>query len=1205
MLKYYLCLYLLLYLVQTFAQNSLIAKHGFEETGDTWPIEIISTPPCTEQDDSWNYHTILGNILPIEGNYFWGIQDLNGNCGSSGFEYIEFATFNIADFRNVTLSFDVMVQGYDNGDDMKYELWLDGDSQGEVLFIDGQNDFSYDQWTKVSIEIPNAISMVKLRISIKQNGSDNAGLDNIRLEGEPISPCSELMISEYLEGSSSTSHRNNYIELYNPSDQSLDLSVYQLVKFTGKNLQSSSSLQLTGSLEPRASFLVKDNTENLSILANLSTNSSVMDYNGDDKIALQKNEKIIDVVGLIGDSINFGKDVTLRRRSQVKNPNNEYNFEEWDRYGFEDIIDLGAHASYCQGNLPEIELYGKGKDIFDGSTSTSLTNNSYFDAWPVAKDTLIQRSFTIKNTGNKNLDIDQILISGSGADQFSTDFDGIQSIPPNDSLQFTIDYRPNLNGIHTARLEIINSDPSENPFEFMIQGEGTGPSNHPLIISQYYEGNANNKWIEITNISSKTIPENSYYLALYRNDDTQHPIGIKPSSKKLIPSIAPGQSIKYAASLNVTAPAYAIDGNEIKTAVCNFTGDDILVISTSDTESCWAERTDIIGYSGNWGANLSMVRKYGCDATSANTGFQESDWLIISIDAIDLAEQDSNLSIGVHNSGSTSWRAGSWTNGKPDTRRKAIIESDYSTDIHGDLFTCTMQILKGASFFVKDSNHVTIQKDLMVEGSLDISQEGSLVIVDDHGAMDNPGSIAIHKTTTELKPYDYTYWSSPVQNAQLESVFWNSPKTSFYFFSTRDFEDLDNDGLDDNDNAWVRASGTMKVGRGYTSMAPDPAPFNKVQDVTFNGLVNNGVIEIPVYAQAESIPEQHYWNLIGNPYPSAIDAELLLNHPVNKGLLSGTLYFWTHSTPLAIEDSNGIRRYTSDDYAMYTVGTGGVKANPEGKEPTQFISSCQGFFVDALKEGLLIFNNGMRTNTHNDQFFKSNKSKDIANKKKIWLNLTNNEGAFSQILIGFIEGATNEFDINFDGPRIDIQNPVNFYSLSDEKPYAIQGLPEFQGNEKIQLGLHSRILEETLLTISIDHTKGDFADTGIILHDKLLNINHNLLVSPYSFILTEPIRVNQRFELHFEPMQHLNPTLTQEPTKIIWQLFDEMLSVNTNNNDTIRRLEIFDLNGRKLKDHQGHSNSIKINWIGFPSRAIYVLRVRLKDSRTIVTKIIP
>lgn len=1205
MLKYYISLYLLLYLIQTFAQNTLIAKHGFEESGDTWPVETISTPPCTELDDTWNYHRVLGNIQPIEGNYFWGIQDLNGNCGSSDFEYIEFTSYPIGDFRNVTLSFEVMVQGYDNGDDMKYELWLDGESQGEVLFIDGQNDFSHEQWTTVGIEIPNATSLIKLRISVKQNGSDLAGLDNIRLEGTPISPCSELLISEYLEGGSSTSHRNNYIELYNPSDQSIDLSLYELVKYTGKNVQSSSRLQLSGSLEPWDSFLVKDNTENLSISADLSTNSAVMDYNGDDKIALQKNELIVDIVGQIGDSINFGKNLTFRRKSQVKTPNNEFNPDEWEQYGFEDTDDLGAHSSYCQGDLPEIELYGNGKSIFDGNSSTSLVNNSYFGAWPTVKDTLIQRSFTIKNSGNKTLDIDQILISGHSAFHFSTNFKGTKSISPMDSLEFTVNYRPNLTGLHTARLEIINTDPSENPFEFIIQGEGTGPTSHPLIISQYYEGESNNKWIEITNISEQYSPENTYFLALFRNEDTQHPIGIKPSSKTLIPAIAPGQSIKYSASLNVTEPTYAIDGNEIKTSVCNFTGDDILVISTSDTETCWAERTDIIGSSGIWGSNLSMVRKYGCDASTTNTGFHQSDWLVFPNDVINYAESDSNLRIGIHNSGSTSWRDESWTNGKPDAHRKAIIESNYFSVIHGSIEACALHILPDIKLSVSASDHIRIQKDLLVEGTLEIGHEGSLIMVDDYGTIVNNGDILIHKTTTELNPKDYTYWSSPIENASLETVFWKSPKNSFYFFSTKDFEDLNNDGLDDNNNAWVRASGAMQVGRGYTSMAPDITPFSNVQTVTFNGLINNGVIEIPVYAQDQSIPEQHHWNLIGNPYPSAIDAELLINHPANEGLLSGTFYFWTHSTPAAVQESLSERSYTSDDYAMYTVGTGGVKANPNGIEPTQYISSCQGFFVEGLKEGLLTFKNEMRTVDHNDNFFKSKKTKESVNENKIWLNLTNDQGAFSQILIGFIEGATTSFDKNFDGYRIDTQNPINFYSLGDDEPFAIQGLPGFQGNEKIELGLHSRIQEETLMKISIDHIHGDLSNKDIILFDKVLHKSHNLTGSSYSFMLTEPGKMDHRFELHFRSLPFSNSELSQSSSKIRWLLYDEILRVNTNNNDIIKRLEIFDLNGRKLKDHVVNTNSVHINWVGFPSRSIYVLRAKLQDSRTIIAKIIP
>ncbi len=163
--------------------------------------------------------------------------------------------------------------------------------QPEVIFIEGENNFSTDAWKTIQINIPNSISTVKLRISVKQNGADIAGLDNIQLKGEAINDCADLMISEYLEGSSSASHRNNYIELYNPGDAPLDLNTYKLAKYTGKNLEYSAILSLSGMLEPWSTFVIEDNQEILNIPADLSTNSSVMDYNGDDKIALVQERK--------------------------------------------------------------------------------------------------------------------------------------------------------------------------------------------------------------------------------------------------------------------------------------------------------------------------------------------------------------------------------------------------------------------------------------------------------------------------------------------------------------------------------------------------------------------------------------------------------------------------------------------------------------------------------------------------------------------------------------------------------------------------------------------------------------------------------------------------------------------------------------------------------------------------------------------------
>jgi hypothetical protein len=58
-------------------------------------------------------------------------------------------------------------------------------------------------------------------------------------------------------------------------------------------------------------------------------------------------------------------------------------------------------------------------------------------------------------------------------------------------------------------------------------------------------------------------------------------------------------------------------------------------------------------------------------------------------------------------------------------------------------------------------------------------------------------------------------------------------------------------------------------------------------------------------------------NLVGNPYPSALDANLfLIENSVN---LDGTIYLWTHN---AITNN----LYTSDDYATYNL-LGGVGTN--------------------------------------------------------------------------------------------------------------------------------------------------------------------------------------------------------------------------------------------------------------------------------------
>jgi hypothetical protein len=176
-----------------------IAYNGFEENaGDTWTA-TFSTPPCTNGADAWDYSTGLSNVNVPMGSQMWGITDLNGNCGGTGFESITFATTNVSAYTGVTVSFDYRVFGWDNGDDMKYEVFEDGTGQGEVLFVDGNSNLTAG-WTTVTINITPGTSTVSLVLSAKQNGGDYGGWDNVTLDGTSAGATHDITVTQATGG---------------------------------------------------------------------------------------------------------------------------------------------------------------------------------------------------------------------------------------------------------------------------------------------------------------------------------------------------------------------------------------------------------------------------------------------------------------------------------------------------------------------------------------------------------------------------------------------------------------------------------------------------------------------------------------------------------------------------------------------------------------------------------------------------------------------------------------------------------------------------------------------------------------------------------------------------------------------------------------------------------------------------------------------
>ncbi|WP_428612023.1 ExeM/NucH family extracellular endonuclease [Shewanella sp.] len=106
----------------------------------------------------------------------------------------------------------------------------------------------------------------------------------------------DLIISEYVEGSSN----NKAVELYNPTDASIELSQYQLEFYFNGSSSAGSNIALSGSLGAGETYVIADNDAGGEILAVADQLSSASFFNGDDTLVLRKQGEVIDSLGQLG-----------------------------------------------------------------------------------------------------------------------------------------------------------------------------------------------------------------------------------------------------------------------------------------------------------------------------------------------------------------------------------------------------------------------------------------------------------------------------------------------------------------------------------------------------------------------------------------------------------------------------------------------------------------------------------------------------------------------------------------------------------------------------------------------------------------------------------------------------------------------------------------------------------------------------------------
>lgn len=589
------------------------------------------------------------------------------------------------------------------------------------------------------------------------------------------------------------------------------------------------------------------------------------------------------------------------------------------------------------------------------------------------------------------------------------------------------------------------------------------------------------------------------------------------------------------------------------------------------------------------------------NTTNTWTGATDSDWNKISNWTCGVPASNSNIII-------------------PDVANKPLLNIDVTLE--------NLEIQPGAILNVAN-NGLTITGTLTLNGKIDLQNESQLIQID--GSLltvdcSNNGSIEIDQQGTPISYY-FNYWGSPVYSncatkkytilgvlrdgsfpenikvidfgfaltyADTKRVPTNDSvaiKISSYWMNTYRNRPAGNY----NHWTYVGNSGELLIGEGFT-MKGSNRTITEDQNYTFVGKPNNGTITLPI--------NNNNQYLVGNPYPSAIDANKFIDDNITT--IDGTLYFWDHAGP----ESHYLADYGLG-YATYSKA-GGIPAGgsipnfdiPGRKRPKQFIPVAQGFFVNGIASGNIEFKNSQRAFEKDNIFStnstfirttgkssitkKQNEEKDLT--PRIYLSYNSPMGYQRILLAAFIPNTTKGFDIGYDARNID-QFKEDMYWKVDNANLVIQAVPSILNSV---LPFELKLFTNGNAKISLASLENIPTDVDIFIRDKESGAMHNLRTAAFEVNLN-PGTYTQRFELVLQPQKTLEiaeENLVENNVTIFFNQENSLIYIRKTQNIEVKEIRIYNMIGQQLKFMNTNldKNSIEIPF-SFES-GVYIVTVK-------------